>query len=331
MEKPRKDPNRIVDICANPLCSKLGIEQSIDEFEQINKVKDWRRGQCKTCRQGHLHTSKNSVKLPKDPNRLVDICNNPSCSKSGIEQPINEFSWANKAKGYRQGRCKTCDAIRYTQSPDREKRLEQKRIKQNKILELLNKGLKKCSTCEEIKSLSVFNRRNKISDEYHSQCRECILAQRKEHSNIPEIKAATGAYMKTEKVKTRSSAYWKTPRGKAIHSAYDKTPKARAIHTRYVKNNPGKSNARTRRRRAAKLQRVPVWSEKEAIVRFYINCPDGMHVDHIIPLRGKLVSGLHVLSNLQYLTSSENCSKGNKYDPLDPFKWEKNKEDKNNK
>lgn len=65
--------------------------------------------------------------------------------------------------------------------------------------------------------------------------------------------------------------------------------------------------------RALKLQRTPSWSETEDILQFYNNCPAGYHVDHIIPLQGKLVSGLHVLSNLQYLLVSDNLSKGNRY------------------
>lgn len=65
------------------------------------------------------------------------------------------------------------------------------------------------------------------------------------------------------------------------------------------------------KRRAAKLQRTPPWSETEAIQQFYRNCPAGMTVDHIIPLQGELVSGLHVLKNLQYLTHSANSKKSN--------------------
>jgi hypothetical protein len=72
-------------------------------------------------------------------------------------------------------------------------------------------------------------------------------------------------------------------------------------------------NGRQSQCRAAKLKRTVPWSELEQIKEFFNNCPNGFVVDHIIPLQGELVSGLHVLSNLQYLTASENSAKRNKY------------------
>lgn len=61
--------------------------------------------------------------------------------------------------------------------------------------------------------------------------------------------------------------------------------------------------------------RIPPWhhTEKEQIANFYDNCPEGYHVDHIIPLQGSYVSGLHTLSNLQYLKAEDNIRKGNTY------------------
>lgn len=70
-------------------------------------------------------------------------------------------------------------------------------------------------------------------------------------------------------------------------------------------------------RRAAKQRRTPVWADLAAIEQFYLGCPEGYEVDHIIPLRGVVVSGLHVRENLQYLPRSENARKRNKFNPAD--------------
>jgi hypothetical protein len=52
------------------------------------------------------------------------------------------------------------------------------------------------------------------------------------------------------------------------------------------------------------------------INEIYRNCPPGFNVDHIIPLRGANVCGLHVPWNLQYLPERENKSKGNRVGDL---------------
>lgn len=68
-------------------------------------------------------------------------------------------------------------------------------------------------------------------------------------------------------------------------------------------------------RRAIKYMATVSWANLDNIKSIYLNCPEGMHVDHIIPLQGKLVSGLHVEHNLQYLTAEENLKKSNKFTP----------------
>lgn len=60
--------------------------------------------------------------------------------------------------------------------------------------------------------------------------------------------------------------------------------------------------------------RTPKWVCVEELSAIYKNCPEGYHVDHIIPLRGNNVSGLHVPTNLQYLLARDNLYKSNKYE-----------------
>jgi hypothetical protein len=88
----------------------------------------------------------------------------------------------------------------------------------------------------------------------------------------------------------------------------------RERNKRYKQSERGLAmhRAKEARRRAAKLKATPTWADAEKIRQVYLNCPIGMEVDHIVPLQGKEVRGLHVHYNLQYLTESENCRKHNK-------------------
>ena len=81
----------------------------------------------------------------------------------------------------------------------------------------------------------------------------------------------------------------------------------------YQKDEPERWRFYRANRKALQLDRTPIWANIEIIKEIYTNCPKGYQVDHIIPLNSKAVSGLHVESNLQYLTEKENQVKHNKF------------------
>ena len=88
--------------------------------------------------------------------------------------------------------------------------------------------------------------------------------------------------------------------------------------------NPGRKQARVRKAQALKINRIPSWLTREQlgeIQSFYVESAaltktTGIehHVDHIVPLSGASVSGLHVPWNLQILTQHENLTKANKFE-----------------
>jgi len=85
-------------------------------------------------------------------------------------------------------------------------------------------------------------------------------------------------------------------------------------HREYYYNNKYLFNAKAAKRRATKVQATPNWGNLIAIKEIYRTCPEGYHVDHIVPLQNKLVCGLHCEFNLQHLPIKENLSKGNRFE-----------------
>lgn len=92
---------------------------------------------------------------------------------------------------------------------------------------------------------------------------------------------------------------------------------------RYYAKNKTQIKSNVMKRWAALLERTPKWLTNNHIIEiteFYAEATrltekSGIlhHVDHIVPLQGKKVSGLHVPWNLQILTATENLSKRNKF------------------
>lgn len=145
---------------------------------------------------------------------------------------------------------------------------------------------------------------------------EKVAAQRAEYykSNAEKIAAHQAKYYKSnvEKIAAQRASY------RAVN-----VEKIAARNAKYAKNNPGKINAHAARRRAAKLLRTPPWltaQDLADIAEIYVLCAERTKitgvphaVDHVIPLMGRTVSGLHIAANLQIITASENSSKHNKY------------------
>ena len=94
-----------------------------------------------------------------------------------------------------------------------------------------------------------------------------------------------------------------------------------AYFVKYRENNRGACNAKWMRRYANKKQRTPAWltdaQHKQIETEYALAnwCSTVMgepyHVDHIIPLQGKTVSGLHVPWNLQVIPAKLNQQKSN--------------------
>lgn len=160
-----------------------------------------------------------------------------------------------------------------------------------KIEQILLTGFKPCTKCKEILTLEMFHKGHARAG-LVSWCKSCVS------------KSCKKIYKIKKDIILESHKYWR----------FNNLDKCKKLSRKWKKNNPERHASNEAKRRAAKLQRTPLWSNLDKIRNIYINCPKGMEVDHIIPLQGKNISGLHVPENLQYLTKSENSSKSNKWE-----------------
>ena len=94
----------------------------------------------------------------------------------------------------------------------------------------------------------------------------------------------------------------------------------RAASKRFREKHPGRKNADTQKRRLSLEKRMPPWANEFFIEEIYDLAvrrtkATGTRwvVDHVIPLRGKTVSGLHIETNLQVVPRLYNAHKSNHY------------------
>lgn len=141
--------------------------------------------------------------------------------------------------------------------------------------------------------------------------------------NLEHAKAMCNAWKAANPLKSKAAAArWciMNPE-KVIRANASRDPaKSKVLAQKFYRNNPGYAVAGSRLYALKKIQRTPAWASRAAITQFYRKAAEltkatGIvhHVDHIIPLRGKLVSGLHVENNLQILDAKSNLTKGKRY------------------
>lgn len=92
----------------------------------------------------------------------------------------------------------------------------------------------------------------------------------------------------------------------------------RRYEKQWRERNVGRTNGYAAWERARQLGAAPSWltsEQREEMIQFYIACPKGWHVDHVLPLDGPDVCGLHVPWNLQYLPARANRLKSRRLNP----------------
>lgn len=177
---------------------------------------------------------------------------------------------------------------------------------------------KTCSMCKGEKFLEEFSPQKNGPNGHKSQCKTCCnKAAKKRYSEDPN--AAKKATAQSKKFRRNNPDYDKQyyyhnretilVNKKRCDNKYPE--RRRAYAKQYQQANLALFAYHAAQRRASVHRATPP-QYKDKIKEIYKNCPTGYHVDHIVPLRGSSVSGLHVPWNLQYLTAKENLHKSNK-------------------
>lgn len=167
--------------------------------------------------------------------------------------------------------------------------------------------MKVCKRCGESKEHACFPINRAAPDGLYRLCRACNAAVLAERNRSKDYKAKRRAARNTDEARAKARA------------AYAKDPQRRIGYQRaYAKRSPAEVNAKNAERRAS--ARRTLAASREAIAAIYARAAHltqltGVrhHVDHIVPLKGEHVSGLHVPWNLQCLPARDNIAKHNRF------------------
>jgi hypothetical protein len=191
--------------------------------------------------------------------------------------------------------------------------------------------MKECRVCGDVKPVTEYNKDSKTKDGYRTDCRNCSKKKDRKYAaknrEAAKLRAKKWHY-KNKKRANENSKRWRQEnpeRLKELSKRWHEENKERVkeLNRAWKKANKHKVNANTRMRQAAKLNATPPWLNEdhkfmlEEIyeLRDLRTQATGVvhHVDHIVPLRGAKVCGLHVPWNLQVIPASANIRKGNSY------------------
>lgn len=173
---------------------------------------------------------------------------------------------------------------------------------------------KLCAKCKRMLSLESFTKLRKTKDGLDAWCREC-----KHQDYLKRPKELNQEYAKRSYRKHRERMLEKQKQ-KLANPPEKWLEWRRAYDRKRYKNNSAIYKTRSEMRKAAKLKAIPSWADKNAIKSIYamarlldkLNPWIKHHVDHIIPLRGDNVCGLHMPENLRIISATENLKKGNR-------------------
>lgn len=193
--------------------------------------------------------------------------------------------------------------------------------------------MRACSKCSATKELDEFHRDAKGAEGRSARCKACARAvARQWNIDNKDRKAATNAaYLSVDKNLENYRSYQRKHRlqnleqRRAADRAYAAENSAQAVHrvAEWRKKNPEKAAVTRRKdwvtRRYQRRNAMPVWADRDLIDEIYalaakLGAETGTphHVDHIIPIAGKNMCGLHVHTNLRAIPDTENRRKSAK-------------------
>lgn len=151
--------------------------------------------------------------------------------------------------------------------------------------------------------------------------------KRYEDRKIKQKIRSTAYYLKnSESIKDRARKYYQENKEKVYETnrawVVANSDKVKVISKKYTKSHPDRVLANVRKRQLLKRNAIPNWVDEavlkkiksfyEAARRKTLKTGIPHEVDHIYPLKGNNVCGLHVPENLRIISRFENRSKGNK-------------------